>query len=68
MTNYDLILDEIKKNRPCCNEHGRIIDVNLICNLLRTKYNSIEINEVAILLINKIENCIYNNQSWFTDN
>jgi len=65
-TNFDLTLEMINKNHPCSDENGRLLDIDLICNLLRLKYNSIEINEVAQLLIQRLDDCINKKQSWFT--
>lgn len=59
-TNFDLTLELLKENRPCYDQNGRFIDIDLICNLLRLKYNSIEAKEVVHLLVQRINNCIDN--------
>ena len=64
-TNFDIILDELKDNRCCDDNEGQKRDADLICNLLRLKYNSIEIKDMTQILIEKINNCIEKKESWF---
>jgi len=65
-TNFDLVLNELKENHSCYDEKGRLLDIDLICNLLRLKYNSIEVNEVARLLVQRLNDCIDKKESWFS--
>lgn len=64
-TNFDIILEELRDNRPCYDNEGQKRDADLICNLLRIKYNSIEIKDMTQILIKKINNCIEKKESWF---
>lgn len=65
-TNFDLILKALKDNYDDYDVKGQHRDVDLICNLLKVKYNSIEIKDVSIMLIGKINNCLDKQESWFT--
>ena len=65
-TNFDLVLNELKENYPCCDEKGRLLDIDSICYLLRLKYNSVEIKEVAQLLVQRLNDCIDKKESWFS--
>lgn len=66
-TNFDLILKALKNNCYVYDNEGQHRDVDLICNLLKIKYNSNEIKDVSIMLIGKINNCLDKTESWFTN-
>lgn len=64
-SNFDMVLEALRDNHPCSNEEGQKRDVDLICNLLRLKYNSIEIKNTSQILIQKITDCLDKKASWF---
>lgn len=66
-TNFDLILKALKNNYDTYDDESQHRDVDLICNLLRIKYNSSEISGVSFILIKKIINCLDKKNSWFTN-
>lgn len=68
MTNFDLILDRIKENRPYSSEYGQELDVDLICELVWLKYNSVERLEFSEKLQIKLRRCLAGKESWFTNN
>ncbi len=63
--NFELALKTLYDNELDCSEKGQKRDVNLICRLLRLKYNCIEIESVSQLLITKVGNCLNKKESWF---
>lgn len=67
MSNFDLILDSIKENRPYCDEHGQTLDVDLLCELIWLKYNHTERLEFTKKLNSKLLNCLKGTESWFTN-
>ncbi len=64
-SNFDMVLKALSNNHPCYDEEGQKRDVDLICNLLQLKYNSIELKNISQLLIQKITDCIDKKTSWF---
>lgn len=62
----DEILDELNKNRFNYNIKAQIKDIDLICNFLKAKYNSEELNGISLLLINNIKERQLGLKSWFT--
>lgn len=66
-TNFDIILNALRDNRNFYDTNDQYRDVNLICNLLRVKYNNTEIEDISSILINKINQCLTKSDSWFTN-
>lgn len=65
-TNYSLVLNAILENYDAYDDEAQNRDVDLICNLLRIKYNSLERKAVSEKLINKVTDCLNKKQSWIS--
>lgn len=63
----DEILFELSNNRFNYNEEAQTKDVSLICNFLKAKYNSEELNDVSLLLIKNINLRQLGKKSWFAN-
>lgn len=66
-SNFELLLYELKVNRFNYDNLAQIRDADLICNLLRLKYNSLEINQVTEIIKEKLQDCNNKSKSWFTN-
>lgn len=64
----DQIIKELHNNIYSCTKTDQSKDINLICKLLRYKYNNDELKNISQNLIIEIEKRNTDQLLWFSDN